>query len=99
MSLLALQRVEIGYRGRALLPPIDLEIKRGSFLGVVGPNGSGKSTLIKTMLGLLAPVSGSIEYPGGQAPRFGYVPQYTEAERLFPMTTLDMVVMGRFSRI
>jgi ABC-type Mn2+/Zn2+ transport system ATPase subunit len=96
MNLLTLQGVEVGYHRRHILPPVDLTIRRGTFLGIVGPNGSGKTTLVRTMLGLLPPVRGRIE--SSHAPRFGYVPQRSEQERSFPMTALDMVLMGRFPR-
>jgi ABC-type Mn2+/Zn2+ transport system ATPase subunit len=99
MDLLALRAVEVGHHRRRLLPPVDLTIRRGTFLGIVGPNGSGKTTLVRTMLGLLPPILGRIEHPRGTAPRFGYVPQRAEGERTFPLTTLDMVLMGRFPRI
>ena len=97
-DLLGLKQVEVGYHGKAILPAVDLSIRRGTFLGIVGPNGSGKTTLVRTMLGLIAPVSGRIEMPSGP-PRFGYVPQRPELERSFPLSALDMVLMGRFPRI
>lgn len=99
MSLLALDAVTVGYNGRAILPPVDLDIKRGTFLGIVGPNGSGKTTIVRTLLGLVPPVSGRISYPAGSIPRFGYVPQRPELERSFPLTAIDMVMMGTFSSV
>ena len=51
------------------------------------------------MLGLLPPVSGQIRHPLGRRPRFGYLPQRFVFEPTFAMTTLDMVVMGRYPRI
>jgi ABC-type Mn2+/Zn2+ transport system ATPase subunit len=99
MDLLTLRGVEVGYHRRRILPAVDVTIRRGTFLGIVGPNGSGKTTLVKTMLGLLPPVSGKIDTPAGRMPRFGYVPQRPEFERGFPISVLDMVVMGRFARV
>lgn len=96
MDLLTLRGVAVGYHRRPILPPVDLTIRRGTFLGIVGPNGSGKTTIVRTMLGLHAPVRGKVEHAAGRPPRFGYVPQRSEAERSFPMTSLDMVLMGRF---
>jgi manganese/zinc/iron transport system ATP- binding protein len=97
MDLVSLH-VRVGYRRRPILPDIDLTIRRGTFLGVVGPNGSGKTTLVRTLLGLLAPAAGRIELPLGRPPRFGYVPQRSEPEASFPLSTLDMVVMGLVPR-
>lgn len=99
MDLVTLRAVEVGYHRRRILPPIDLTVRRGTFLGIVGPNGSGKTTLVRTMLGLLPPVHGKVVHPAGRPPRFGYVPQRAEFDRSFPMTALDMVMMGRFRRI
>jgi ABC-type Mn2+/Zn2+ transport system ATPase subunit len=97
-DLLSLRGVQVGHHGRAILPAVDLTIRRGTFLGVVGPNGSGKTTLVRTMLGLIPPVAGRIDAPSGP-PRFGYVPQRPELERSFPLSALDMVLMGRFPRV
>ena len=99
MDLLALRDVEVGYHRRRLLPAVNLTIRRGTFLGIVGPNGSGKTTLVRTLLSLLSPVSGKVDYPTGRSPRFGYVPQRAESDRSFPITALDMVLMGRFPRV
>jgi len=50
--------------GRRVLGPLDLEVLRGDRLLVAGPNGAGKSTLLLTLLGLLAPKSGSVNVLG-----------------------------------
>jgi ABC-type Mn2+/Zn2+ transport system ATPase subunit len=98
MDLVALRAVGVGYHRRSILPPVDLVVRRGTFLGIVGPNGSGKTTLVRTLLGLLRPVSGRVEHPAGRSPRFGYVPQRSDVPRYFPLTTHDMVLMGRYPR-
>jgi ABC-type Mn2+/Zn2+ transport system ATPase subunit len=66
---------------------------------LVGPNGSGKTTLLRTLLGLLPPRGGRVEYgPGADGrpapPRVGYVPQTDVSEVLFPVTALEVVLMG-----
>jgi ABC-type Mn2+/Zn2+ transport system ATPase subunit len=98
-DFIELRGVAVGYQGKAILPPVDLKIGRGMFLGVVGHSGSGKSTLVRTLLGLIPPVTGSVHLPLGRRPRFGYLPQRSVFEPSFAMTTLDMVVMGRYPRI
>ena len=98
MTLVSLRAVEVGYHRRRILPPVDLMVARGSFLGIVGPNGSGKTTLLRTLLGLLPPIGGTVEYPAGRRPRFGYVPQRAESDRAFPVTAFDMVLMARAAR-
>ena len=63
--------------------------------GIVGPNGAGKSTLLKAMLGLVRRVEGSIEC---SARRIAYLPQQAEIDRAFPISVLDTVLLGRWSR-
>ena len=100
MNLVELDRVVVGYQRQPLLPPVTFALKPGTFFGIVGPNGSGKTTLVRTMLGLLKPVSGAIRYPGHKnRPRFGYVPQKEQVDSSFPLSALEIVLMGRFALI
>ncbi|MFH1598265.1 MAG: ABC transporter ATP-binding protein [Patescibacteria group bacterium] len=50
------------------LSDIDLEVKKGEFLGVIGPNGSGKSTLLKIIAGILQPNTGQVTVRGKISP-------------------------------
>ncbi len=93
-ELISIENVEIGYQ-RALMRPISLSIKKGDFWGIVGPNGAGKSTLVKTIIGLLPPISGKVAFPHGK-PEFGYVPQAGETANDLPVSAFDAVAMGRF---
>ncbi len=93
-----LDGVSAGYRGRAVLQGVELELPRGGILGLIGPNGAGKSTVLRLLLGLLAPTSGRIEVLGTTPrlarPRIGYVPQALSLERDLPGTLLDLVLSG-----
>jgi manganese/zinc/iron transport system ATP- binding protein len=91
--------VTLGYGRRTILAGVDFTIERGDFLGVMGPNGSGKTTLLKAFLGLLTPLSGTIEFPSGEPPRFGYVPQRERLDPHFPLSALEVAVMGRYGRL
>jgi ABC-type Mn2+/Zn2+ transport system ATPase subunit len=91
--LVRLAGVSIGYGGRPLLTGIDLAVGPGDFLAVVGPNGGGKTTLLRTMLGVLPPVAGRREQ--STPLRVGYVPQRDHVDALWPLTALDVVLMGR----
>lgn len=91
--LIELAGVGIGYRHR-LMRPISMTVHRGDFWGIVGPNGAGKTTLVRTVAGLLAPVSGAVRFPSGR-PRFGYVPQRHVLDADYPLTVFDVVAMGR----
>jgi manganese/zinc/iron transport system ATP- binding protein len=92
---LRLLDISIGYNGAAVLEHIDLDIARGSFVGVIGPNGSGKSTLLKALVGILPVSRGRIEFPEGK-PRFGYVPQRDTLDPLYPLTVKEVVLMGTY---
>jgi len=82
----------VGHRGRGLLPPLDLEVERGHLLLVLGRNGSGKTTLIRTLLGLLPPVSGTVEWSGGS--RRAYVAQSGALDTHVPVRARDVVRWG-----
>ena len=62
---------------------------------MVGDNGSGKSTLMRGLLGLLPPLSGSIERAAElERGAVGYLPQQTQAQRDFPATVREVVLSG-----
>lgn len=92
-TLLASRRLEVGYLGEAILPPVDLEIRAGEFWAIIGRNGSGKTTWLKTMLGLLSPVKGSVEH-GRRGLRLSYLPQRKAIDELYPLLARDVVRMG-----
>jgi len=90
------------YDQENILRDVNIEIPRGDFVCVVGPNGSGKTTLLKLALGLLRPSEGSIEVFGTQprkaSAQIGYVPQHPRLDPLFPVSALDVTLMGRLGR-
>lgn len=94
MDLVRLEQAVIGYRS-PLLPPLDLAVRAGSTLGVLGPNGAGKTALLKSMLGLLPLLGGRRVLSQGRALRIGYVPQRDRLDMSWPLTVLDVVLMGR----
>ncbi len=91
------------YHKRPVLYGIDLVAPAGSIVGVVGPNGAGKSTLIKAIMGLLPTAGGWIKVFGQPfkkaVTRVGYVPQRESVDWDFPVSALDVVLMGRYGRI
>ena len=98
MNAIELEHVSFDYGGPAVLSDVSLEIAQGAFTGLIGPNGGGKSTLLKLVLGLLEPKSGSVKLFGKPATRArgaaGYVPQFANFRRDFPITALDCVALG-----
>jgi len=91
-ALLRCDGLVLGFRRRALLPPFDLTVGRGEILLVVGRNGSGKTTFARTLLGLTAPVGGTIERI---TERLAYVPQATSIDPAVPVRAGDLVAWGR----
>jgi ABC-type Mn2+/Zn2+ transport system ATPase subunit len=87
----------LGYGRHAVLRGINLDILEQDFLGIVGPNGSGKTTILRTFLGSLKPLGGSVTIADGL--RYGYVPQRDPVDTLFPLQVLEVVLMGRYDRI
>lgn len=100
MHLLTLNDVVVGYaKGKPLLPPISLTFSSGDVVGVLGPNGAGKSTLLKTVLGLLPPLSGQLVLPLKRRPRLGYVPQGARPDFAYPLSVLQVTLMGRAAQL
>ena len=92
--LLDCEKLVVGWQGRALLPPIELSLRRGRFMAVVGRNGSGKTTWLKTLLGETAPVAGRI-VRRPQLKHIAYIPQTTAFDRLLPLSARDVDMQGR----
>ena len=84
----------VGYDGKAVLGPIDFEVFSGDYLCIIGANGSGKTTLMKTLLGIIKPVSGTIETAVGTRRGAGYLPQKAEMQRDFPASVQEVVLSG-----
>jgi ABC-type Mn2+/Zn2+ transport system ATPase subunit len=83
------------YGGPVVLSDVTFDAEQGERIGVLGPNGGGKSTLFRVLLGELRPLRGSLRRP----PRLGFVPQ-TERSRLdYPVSALDVALMGTLSRV
>ena len=97
--LISLENVIIGYDRKELIDSINLSIKHGEFWGIIGPNGGGKTTLLKTILGLIPPVSGKVHYREDKPLTFGYVPQREKFDHIFPISVSEFVAMGRYIRI
>lgn len=91
-SLIDVRDVAIGYGGHVLVDGISFRIGKNDFFGLVGPNGAGKSTLLKTILGSLRPLRGKVVLRRDL--RFGYVPQRTRIDPIFPMSALEVVRSG-----
>jgi manganese/zinc/iron transport system ATP- binding protein len=100
---LEIHDMTVAYHRRPVLWDVDLSIERPSLVGIVGPNGAGKSTLIKAVLGLVPLTSGRVTLFGRPAHTqrrlVGYVPQRESVDWDFPVSVLDVVLMGTYGRL
>ena len=85
----------VAYNYKPVLWDIDLAIPEGVLMAIVGPNGAGKSTLIKSILGIIKPIAGTVRVFGKdykkQVNEVAYVPQKGSVDWDFPTTALDVV--------
>ncbi|MFV0561860.1 metal ABC transporter ATP-binding protein [Malaciobacter mytili] len=93
MNIVEIKNLSYKYDKVNVLEDINLQIKKGDFLAIIGPNGGGKSTLLKLILQLLNPQKGKINKLLKED-AFGYVPQNTNLNIDFPITALEVVLMG-----
>lgn len=105
-SVISLKDVSFSYEDKLILKDVNLDIKRGSFMGLLGPNGGGKTTLIKLILGLLKPDKGSIHLLGQPLASFkdwnhiGFVSQKSNSfNKGFPATVYEVVSMGLTAKV
>lgn len=102
-SILDVHDVTVAYHQKPVLWNIDLTLREPALVGVVGPNGAGKSTLIKAILGLVPMANGIVkvfDQPiASQRSRIGYVPQRETVDWDFPVTVLDVVLMGTYGKL
>lgn len=100
MAILTGKNLSLGYEGKEMIADISFEIEKGDYLCIVGENGAGKSTLMKTILGLIEPISGEIIFGDGlNKKEIGYLPQQTVVQRDFPASVEEIVLSGCQSRM
>ena len=91
MTLIETHNLSAGYT-TPIIAGLNLSVDSGDYLCITGPNGSGKSTLMKTLLGLIPPLSGSVKIFAGAG--IGYVPQQNELQKDFPASVREVVMSG-----
>jgi len=98
-NIIEIQKLNFSYNSQPVLRDVDLSVSHGDFVAMIGPNGGGKTTLLKLMLGLLKADSGAVRIfnkpPQAVSHRIGYVPQDVHINKNFPISALDVVLMGK----
>jgi manganese/zinc/iron transport system ATP- binding protein len=102
-NALKVEHLSVNYDKTPVLWDIHCEIPEGKLVGIIGPNGAGKSTFLKTVLGMISPLSGKVEFFGEPykrvRDRIAYVPQRSSVDWDFPVTAFEIVLMGRYGKL
>lgn len=80
--------------GEPALRGVTFAANAGQIVAVLGPNGGGKTTLMRALLGELPPFEGRVDVRG----EIAYVPQTEQARLDFPVSALDVALMGAYRR-
>ncbi len=100
--VIELRNVSFSYQAAPVLEDVNLTIYDRESICIVGPNGGGKTTLLRLLLGQLRPTQGEIlvfgKPPDEARLHIGYMPQRAEYDSMFPVTVMDVVLMGRLGR-
>lgn len=99
MSTIEIEDLTVGYERQPAAHPGSFSIQEGEYVCIVGENGSGKSTFLKTMLGLLKPISGNIVFHGVQKNQIGWLSQQTAVQKDFPASVHEVVLSGFAGRL
>jgi len=102
-SAIVVDNLTVSYGPVPALLDISFQVQPGQLIGIIGPNGSGKSTLIKAILGFVKPDFGNVQLFGEPAEhvtgRVAYVPQRGSLDWDFPISVLEVVLMGRYGHV
>lgn len=97
-EVLALDGVTVRLGGRLVLDDVHFTVRAGELTGLIGANGAGKTTIFRVVLGLQAPVSGTVRIGGAPRGRrnrsIGYVPQKVLFDPDIPLRARDLVALG-----
>ena len=100
---LSIHDMTVAYQRKPVIWDIDYVAPAGKLVAIVGPNGAGKSTLINAALELIPRASGQVRFFGEpyrkQRHRVGYVPQRESVDWAFPVSALDVVVLGLYRKV
>lgn len=101
--LIHIEDMTMAYTDIPVIWDMDLDIYANTITAIIGPNGAGKSTLMKGILGLMKPISGKVSIMGKPYKevykKIAYIPQSSSVNWNFPTTVLDVVTMGRYTKL
>ena len=106
-NLLELQDIHAYYGNIRALKGVSLQVTRGEIVTLIGSNGAGKTTTLRTVLGIVRPLRGTVSFGGRRIDRVPThriarlgIAQSPEGRRIFaPMTVLENLELGAFARV
>jgi manganese/zinc/iron transport system ATP- binding protein len=102
-NILECKELSVAYNTSLVLWDLTFAVPSGKIVGIIGPNGAGKSTLLKTIVEIIKPLSGTVECLGAsfkkKRKQIAYVPQKEGVDWDFPITVLEVVLMGRYPQL
>ena len=97
---LSVRGLSVAYGDKPALMAVDAAFEQWRMSAVVGPNGAGKSTMLKASMGIIPAISGDMRFFGEGLDivrsRIAYVPQRASVDWDFPVTVIDVVLMGLY---
>ena len=96
---ISLHNLTVGYDRHPAVHHVTGTFGDATLTAIIGPNGGGKSTLLKSIVGILRPMSGQVELTGIKPTDIAYLPQQTEVDRNFPVSVSDVVAMGHWHKV
>jgi zinc transport system ATP-binding protein len=100
--IIEIVNASFSYGDEPVLQDVTLTVNEGDFVGIIGPNGGGKTTLLRLALGVIKPAAGTVRLMSGPPEktriRAGYIPQETSSNKWFPISVIDVTLMGLLSR-
>jgi zinc transport system ATP-binding protein len=101
--VIQIEHLDFAYGETLALQDVCLTVCKGEFIGLFGPNGGGKTTLLKLLMDFLAPTRGTVHLfgssPKAMRTRIGYVPQHRRFDSTFPISALEVVLLGCLSKL
>jgi zinc transport system ATP-binding protein len=100
--IIEIVHASFSYGDEPVLEDVSLIVNEGDFVGIIGPNGGGKTTLLRLALGVIKPAQGTVRLLSGPPEktriRAGYIPQETSSNKWFPISVIDVTLMGLLSK-
>jgi manganese/zinc/iron transport system ATP- binding protein len=101
-TVVEIKDLTVAYQNQFVLQNIQLSIPKGNLVGIIGPNGAGKSTLLNAIMQLTPKIKGDIKILGDNLSnvrkQIAFIPQRDSVDWNFPISVLDLVLMGRYSK-